>query len=184
LELGAHHHDHLGRQKALTDQPAARRAHRLAQPRGPQMLDEDPQHVVAGPDLVDQPAQVAEREADRPGQRLRHCAAAVPVPAVERHQATHRVRRPLGDQRREVDLRQLLVRRAVEQARVEQADDPAPAQVQQLARDLAAEPVGRLEPQQDELHGPDVRLFGAHGPDSTHGRAAAESGPRSTLRAR
>jgi hypothetical protein len=108
--------------------------------------------VVARPDLVGQPAHVLQREAHGPEQRVLGVGAVASGP-VGPHQVRERVARlrRVGQQRVEVDLGEFAVVGAVEQPRVEHADDPAAAQVGDLAGDLAAEPLGGLEADEDEL---------------------------------
>ena len=155
--------------------------------------------VLAGADLVGEPAQVVEREAGGAGVASRACArrrcAVDRAAAVEAEQVR---RRPplaadrLADELVEVGLGQLAVRAARQQPGVDDADQAAAAQVAQLARDLPVEALGRLEPDDDQLEGAEGRLVGRHDrrllpppraphvrPRRRRPRAAAAAGARS-----
>jgi hypothetical protein len=85
--------------------------------------------------------------------------------------------RPVGEQRTEIDLGHRSVPLAVHEARVEHADHPPAAQVEQLPHDLAAEPLGRLEPDEQHLQRAVARLFGVHGLETTPRRPATRVRP-------
>ena len=67
-----------------------------------------------------------------------------------------------GEHRVEVDLGELAFLRAVEQPGVEHPDHAATAQEPQLARDVAAEALGGLEPDENDLERADVGFLVAH----------------------
>jgi hypothetical protein len=123
--------------------------------------------VIAGADLVDQPTQVLQREAGGTGERLLRPQSPVTAGPVGAEQPSDRIGalgRPVGQQRAEVDLSQVSIRRAVKEARIQHPDHAAAAEIEQLARGFAPEPLGRLEAHDHDLQRTQARVFEAHDP--------------------
>src|SRR5918995_4350293 len=95
-------------------------------------------------DLVREPPEVLEREADGRRERLRvhPPVAAVGCRAVEAEQVSRRAPPRVAEQRIEIDLAELAVRVARQHPRVDHADEAAAAQLGELGRDLTMQALG------------------------------------------
>ena len=96
-------------------------------------------------------------------ERLLRIRAAVAA-AVRAQQMRDRVRRfgRVAEQRVEVDLGELAVLPAMDEPGVDHPQQPAPAQEADLARDIAAEALGRVEADEHDLERADAGFVSTH----------------------